>query len=157
MHGLCMCLIIMQNTFSVATNKEALCRLVEVTTLIWSDDRKANGRKTDSDIFASYSPLFLMCVPQTNCRTYTWGATSIAQWLERRTRDRKVPGLSPGRSGGIIFFFRVNFLCWRLFRYPFYPRVTAVARKRPRSFHQKCKWQVTAKHKYTLPMWLWMK
>ena len=36
-------------------------------------------------------------------------------------------------------------------------RVTAVARKRSRSFCQKCRWQVTAKHIYTLPMWLWMK
>ena len=31
---------------------------------------------------------------------------------------------------------------------------TAVARKRPRSFCQKCRWQVTAKHAYTLRMWL---
>ena len=154
MHGLCICLTIMQNTFSVATNKEALCRLVEVTTLIRSDARKANDRKTDSDIFASYSPLFVMCMPQTNCRTYAW---SVAQWLERRTRDRKVPGSSPGRSGGWIFFFRVNFLCRLLFWYPFYPRVTAIALKIPRSFHQKCKWQVTAKHKYILSMRLWMK
>ena len=36
-------------------------------------------------------------------------------------------------------------------------RVTAVARKRPRSFCQKCRWQVTAKHAYTLRMWLCMK
>ena len=27
---------------------------------------------------------------------------------------------------------------------------TAMARKRPRSFYQKCKWQVTPKHIYTL-------
>ena len=32
----------------------------------------------------------------------------------------------------------------------FYPRVTAVAHKRPRSFCQKCRWQVTPKHAYTL-------
>ena len=44
---------------------------------------------------------------------------------------------------------------WLLFRYPFHPRVTAVARKR--SFSQKCKWQVTAKHACTLRMWLCMK
>ena len=44
-----------------------------------------------------------------------------------------------------------------IFRYPFHSRVTAVARKRSRSFCQKCRWQVTAKHTYTLPMWLWMK
>ena len=37
-----------------------------------------------------------------------------------------------------------------LFRYPFHPRVTAVARKRPQSFCQKRRWQVTAKHTYTL-------
>ena len=33
---------------------------------------------------------------------------------------------------------------------PFHPRVTAVARKKSRSFCQKCRWQVTAKHAYTL-------
>ena len=60
-------------------------------------------------------------------------------------------------GGGRIFFSRVNFLCWLLFRYPFHPRVTAVARKRPRSFCQKCRWQVTAEHAYTLRMWLCMK
>ena len=35
----------------------------------------------------------------------------IAQWSERRTRDRKVPGSSPGRSGGRIYFSRVHLLC----------------------------------------------
>ena len=60
----------------------------------------------------------------------------IAQWLERRTRDRKVAGSNPCWIGGSIFFSRVNFLCWLLFRYPFHPRVTSVARKRPRSFCQ---------------------
>ena len=46
-----------------------------------------------------------------------WGA-GIAQWLERRTRDQKVAGSNHSRSGGRIFFSRVNFLCWLLFRYP---------------------------------------
>ena len=77
--------------------------------------------------------------------------------LEGRSRDRKVPGSSRGRSGGRTFFSRVNFLCWLLFRYPFHHRVTAKARKRSRSFCQKCRWHITAKHAYTLPMWLWMK
>ena len=36
-----------------------------------------------------------------------------------------------------------------LIRCPFHPRVTAVARKRPRSFCQKCRWYVTPKHAYT--------
>ena len=39
----------------------------------------------------------------------------------------------------------------------FYLRVTAVVRKRSRSFCQKCRWQVTAKHACTLRMWLCMK
>ena len=81
----------------------------------------------------------------------------IAQWLERRTRDWKVAGSNPCWNGGRIFFSRVDFLCWLLFRYPFHPRVTTVARKRSRSFCQKCRWQVTAKHAYTLRMWLCMK
>ena len=81
----------------------------------------------------------------------------IVQWLEHRTRDRKVAGSNLCRSGGRIFFSRVNFLCWLLFRCPFHPCVTAVARKIPRSFRQKCRWQVKAKHAYTLRMWLCMK
>ena len=83
---------------------------------------------------------------------YTRAGT--AQWLEHRTSDWKVTGLNPCRSGGRIFFSRVDFLCWLLFWYPFHPRVTAVARKRSWSFRQKCRWQVTAKHTYTLRMWL---
>ena len=80
-----------------------------------------------------------------------------AQWLERRTCDWKVAGSNPCWSGGRIYFSRVDFLCWLSFRYPFHPRVTPVARKRSRSFCQKCRWQVTAKHAYTLRMWLCMK
>ena len=78
----------------------------------------------------------------------------IAQWLEHRTRDWKVAGSNPCWNGGRIFFTRVDFLCWLLFRYPFHPRVTTVARKKSRSFCQKCRWQVTAKHAYTLRMWI---
>ena len=33
---------------------------------------------------------------------------------------------------------------------PFQPRVTSVARKRPRAFCQKCRWQVRPKNAYTL-------
>ena len=35
----------------------------------------------------------------------------VAQWLEHRTHDRKVTGSNPCRSGGRIFFSRVNFVC----------------------------------------------
>ena len=78
----------------------------------------------------------------------------IAQWLECRTRDWKVAGSNPCWNGGRIFFSRGDFLCWLLFRYPFHPRVTTVARKISPSFCQKCRWQVTAKHAYTLRMWI---
>ena len=33
---------------------------------------------------------------------------------------------------------------------PFHPHVTAVERKKNRSYCQKCRWQVTPKHAYTL-------
>ena len=82
----------------------------------------------------------------------------ITQWLERRTRDRKVAGSNSCWSGGRIFVSRVIFLGWLWFRYPFHPRVTAVwESKRPRPFCQKRRWQVTAKHAYTLRMWLCVK
>ena len=48
---------------------------------------------------------------------------------ESWTRDRKVASSYPGSSGWRIFFFIVNVLT--LIRCAFYPRVTAVARKRP--------------------------
>ena len=78
----------------------------------------------------------------------------IAQCLEPQTRNRKVLGSSPGRR---IFFSRVNFLCRLLFPCPFHPCVTTVAHKRPQSFCQKCRWQVTAKHACTLCVWFCMK
>ena len=68
----------------------------------------------------------------------------------KQTRDRKVASSNPGRSGGKIFFSIVKLCVLTLIRCPFHPRVTAVARKRPRSLRQKCKWQVTPKHAYTL-------
>ena len=77
--------------------------------------------------------------------------------IKRRTRDRKVVGSSPGRTGGRIFFSRFNILCWFLFRYPFHPRVTKEARERSRSFWYKCNGQGTAKNTCSLRMWLGIK
>ena len=59
----------------------------------------------------------------------------LEPWLERRNRDGKVAGSSPGRRDGRIFISKVIFLCWLLFRYPFHPRVTCQS-KRFRSFCQ---------------------
>ena len=80
----------------------------------------------------------------------------IAQVLEHQIRDRKVTGFNPCKSSQIIFFSRVNFMCWLLFQYPLHPCVTAVACKRPRPFCQKCRWKVTAKYACNLHMWLCM-
>ena len=55
------------------------------------------------------------------------------------------------------FLLHDNFLCRLLFQYLFHPCVTTVACKRPRSYCQKCRWQVTAKYTCTLCMWFYMK
>ena len=86
----------------------------------------------------------LTCLHQTKL------GVGIAQWLECQTHAWKVTSLSPCGSGWIIFFSRFNFLCWHLFWYLFHPCVNAVACERSRSFWQKCRWQITAKHAYTL-------
>ena len=74
------------------------------------------------------------------------------------------PGYLVGKSAGLVIErLRVRIpagavgefsspeltLCAALIRCPFHPRVTTVARKRPRPFYQKCKWQVTPKHACT--------
>ena len=72
--------------------------------------------------------------------TPTTDGAGIAQWLEHRTRDRKVLGSRPGRSGGRIVFSRVYLSVVTLISVSVPPRVTAVAHKRSRSFCQKCRW-----------------
>ena len=88
-------------------------------------------------------------------------------WLHNRGADslvvRAPDSWLKGRGFESLQERRENFLLQgrlsvlTLIRYPFHARVTAVARKRSRSFCQKCRWQVTAKHTYTLRMWLYMK
>ena len=48
------------------------------------------------------------------------------------------------------FLLQSQLYALTLIRCPFHPRVTTVVRKRARAFHQKCMWQVTPKHAYTL-------
>ena len=92
----------------------------------------------------------------TPVATSLLAGAGIAQWLECRTRDWKVASSNPRRGGGRIFFSRVRLSVLTLISVPVPPRVTAVARKRSRPFCQKRRWQVTAKHAYTLRMWLCM-
>ena len=44
-------------------------------------------------------------------RVHTDRGAGIACWLERQTCDQKVVSSNSGRSGGRIFFSRVNFAC----------------------------------------------
>ena len=87
-----------------------------------------------------------------SCIGYSWGGDSkVGRATDSWLKGRGFESLQEN------FFSSVDFLCWFLFRHPFHPRVTAVARKRSRSFCQKRGWQITAKHAYTLRMWLCMK
>ena len=79
-----------------------------------------------------------------------WGA-GIAFWYTRRqTRDRKVASSSPGRSGGRIFSPPQRNFYVDSYSVSILPGVNEVARKRPRSFYQKCRWQVSRKRAHTL-------
>ena len=79
---------------------------------------------------------------------YQRGA-GIACWLQHGTHDGKAASLNPGRSSRRTFFSR-SALCADSYSVSVPPCVTAVACRRPRSFCQKCRWQVTPKHAYTL-------
>ena len=46
------------------------------------------------------------------------GSRDRSQGLECQTGDWRIMGLSPSKTGGRIFFSRVNFPHWLLFRYP---------------------------------------
>ena len=133
------CIVIVYNQWKTGENMHSTCNDPEFEFCLW--------------FMECWYISFASIYKHTSTSTETSGA-GIAQWLERRTRDWKVTGSNPCWNGGRIFFSRVDFLCWLLFRYPFHPRVTTVARKKSRSFCQKCRWQVTAKHAYTLRMWL---
>ena len=77
------------------------------------------------------------CVPAfvmwTHLDPHVRGACTAPQWLEPhgppigpwvRAPDLWSKGRrftrSSGRSGGTVFFYRVNFLCWLLFRYSYF-------------------------------------
>ena len=102
----------------------------------WPDIRHQTNPATANDKTQSFNGKSLSIRDRRRRRRWRGGAGMWSWRLERRTRDWKVAGSNPCWSGGRIFFSRVDFLCWLLFRYPFHPRVTAVARKRSRSFCQ---------------------
>ena len=69
---------------------------------------------------------------------------------EQRTRDRKIESSSPSQERLENFLLQSQICVLTLTRCPLHPRVIAVARERPRSFCQMCRWQVTSKYTYTL-------
>ena len=74
------------------------------------------------------------------------GESSLA---DHQTCDQKVAGSIPGRCGGRTFLSKVIFCADSDFDTSFTPFVTAVASKKW-SFCLMCRWQVIAKHAYTL-------
>ena len=77
--------------------------------------------------------------------------------VERRTRGRKVAPVRIPAGAVRQYTSPGSIFCADSIWYPFHPRVTAVARKRSRSFCPKCRCQVTVKHTCTLRMRLWIK
>ena len=78
------------------------------------------------------------------------GVVGIAQLVARRTRDRKVTtefGSRQERQENFLLQCKLSVLT--PIRCPFHPRVIAVARKRPLSVCQTCRWQITPKHACT--------
>ena len=100
------------------------------------------------------SPLLRYVAPPPHTHHRGSGDSSVV-----RASDSRLKG--PGFES--LQKWRESFLLQGPLSVPTYfgirstPCVTAVARKRPSSFCQKRRWQVTAKHACTLRMWLCMK
>ena len=82
----------------------------------------------------------------------------VAVWLKERKAARREPRPTHAHETRENFLLSGSAFCAdSYFGIRSTPRVTTVARKRSRPSRQKCRWQVTAKHAYTLRMWLCMK
>ena len=75
--------------------------VVVVSFCFWGKGGEENKQKT-----------YDVCIKKKKKKISLFrGLGWLVGWSERRTGDRKVASPSPGRSGGGIFFCRVNFLC----------------------------------------------
>ena len=82
-----------------------------VTSRAWLICCNVGNDSTLQDTVTSRACLAAVVLTVTaHYKKCLWGA-GIAQWLERRTRDRKVAGSNPLWSSGRKNFSRVNFLC----------------------------------------------
>ena len=78
-----------------------------------------------------------------------WGAGK-ACWLECWTHDQKGCEFESQQERWQNFPLQSQLCVLTHIQCPFHPHITTVARKRPRSFCQKCRCQVTPKPAYTL-------
>ena len=88
----------------INTNNSSICK-VSVETIL-SAYTHTQTRRAQAPAY-----IIILIIQKLNLRSRDLRLMTIAQWLERRTRDLKVAGSNPHWSSGRIFFSRVNFLC----------------------------------------------
>ena len=91
-----------------------LCLCVRETERDTERQRQRKGRwARENSVNSNSETLFYKDCNLGSVQTVGGGGMRavIAQWLECRTRNQKVSGSSPGRSGGRTAFSRVSFLC----------------------------------------------
>ena len=99
-------------------------------------------RKTRTYIFASLEGFY----PHLSAISINTGDSLLVRVLDLWPKGCKFESQQEWQEN---FLLRRQHCVLTLTRCPFHPCVTTVACKRPRSFCQKCKWQVTPKRAYT--------
>ena len=118
--------------------------------------RFSNITKTPKSKTSVFSVVKLdkMRIVEENANHHGGGDSSVVRAPDSWLKGRGFKSLQERREN---FLLQGRLSVLTLISVSVHPRVTAVARKRSRSFCQKCRWQVTAKNAYTLRKWLCMK
>ena len=136
---------------------------------LWNPAKVRNNKSVDFEWSLMSVSLCLMLYNTTGemgllkswmlCDLCTWMCLCIKETISSTTKKGRVVSSESNKltrnmptvntSAQHYLQHTQQLFCWI--------HVTAVARKRPRSSCQKRRWQVTAKHAYTLRMWLCMK
>ena len=91
-----------------------------VTLSLTGTARKKKRRKNfathhcTTTLFSPHTIADKLFSSYTTANKFSWGV-GIDCSYDGRTRDQKVASSKSGRSGGRIFFFRDNFVCWLFF------------------------------------------
>ena len=88
----------------------------------------------------------MLCCLRPSTSSSTWTPTPTSQCEPVTSWGSFFSTRKPTSGTGMILQSQLCVLT--LIWCPFNPHVTAVAHKRPQSFCQKCRWQVTPKHAY---------